>query len=88
MPYSSPLAGEHRSPAEDVAIAWAVMRYAHSHPTAVEDRVAFKAAEAEMLRVAYALGYDECGLRALLHECVQRERLRLVERQCLDDAPA
>jgi hypothetical protein len=90
MPYSSPFIDEDRTrtAAQDVAVAWAVTRYAHSHPATVEDRLTFEAAEADMLRIAKTLGYDECRLRALLHECVQRERLRLVERQCLDDAPA
>jgi hypothetical protein len=88
MPQSSPYITEPRTAAEDVAVAWAVMRHAHSYPATVEDRLAFETAEAEMLRIARQLGYDDFGLRALLHDLVQEESLRLSKPQCLDDAPA
>jgi hypothetical protein len=70
---------EHRTAAEEVAVAWAVMRYARAHPAAVDDHLAFQAAEAEMLRAAEALGLDEPSLRALLLRHVQAQGL------CLDE---
>lgn len=77
---------EHRSAIEDIAVAWAVVRHAQTHPAPVEDRRAFEAAEAELLQAADALGLDEFALRTVLHERLEREGLGL--RQCLDDAPA
>jgi hypothetical protein len=88
MAYTSPFLDEQGSAAEDIAVAWAVLRYTHTQPASIEDRFAFKEAEAEMLRAAQTLGFDETGLRTLLQERVERNGPRLAQPQCLDDTPA
>lgn len=86
--YTSPFVGEEESAAEELAVAWAVVRSAQAAPAEVADRRALQAAEAEILSLAQSLGLDEGGLKALLQVRIERDGPPLSERACRDDAPA
>ncbi|HEY8722853.1 MAG TPA: hypothetical protein VIL92_03205 [Gaiellaceae bacterium] len=88
MAHSSPFLGEGGSAAEDLAVAWAVVRYAHSMPAAVEDRAALETAQTELLQLAEALGLDDEALKELLRSRVEREGPPLPFAARFDDAPA
>jgi hypothetical protein len=80
--------GEGGSAPEKLAVTWAIVRSASTMPATLEDRAALDAAQAEVLRLAATLGYDEFGLKVLLRDLVDREGPAFTKRLCFDDAPA
>jgi len=84
-----PQLGGEEAAAEELAVVWAVVRFAESMPTSVEDRRALEKAHTGLRAIATALGTDEAGMKELL-----RRRYELLARNdqpgrdpCPADAP-
>lgn len=87
---SLPPPTELDSPIEQLAVAWAVVRFAGSTPTTVRERAVLDQAHARVFELAATLGADEDDLRSVLrrrYEHLMPERdAGPVQRR--NDAPA